>query len=89
MKFHPGHDKQQFSTIFSELLRICYDFEAIYLLLTRFHTDCKCGTEMEPVRVDRPVTGRPVLVLTLEFFFFHVKIYKTSVGFQEYLSDNI
>jgi len=45
--------------------------------------------------VDRPVAGRPVgyrytgRVLTLKFCFFHVKIHKTSVGSQEYLSDNI
>jgi hypothetical protein len=57
--------------------------------------------EMEPVPVtgrsgpvpvwisDRPVTGRPARVLTLKFCFFHVKIYKTSVGFQEHLPDNI
>ncbi len=38
---------------------------------------------------DRPVTGRPACVLTLKFCFFHVKIYKTSVGSQEYLPDNI
>jgi hypothetical protein len=39
--------------------------------------------------VERLVTGRPARVLTLKFCFFHVKIYKTSAGFQEYLSDNI
>jgi hypothetical protein len=38
----------------------------------------------------RPVcTGRPARVLTLKFCFFHVKMYKTSVGSQEYLPDNI
>jgi hypothetical protein len=39
--------------------------------------------------VYRPVTGRPARVLTLKFCFFHVKIYKTSVGSQDYLPDNI
>jgi hypothetical protein len=38
---------------------------------------------------DRLTTGRPGRVLTLKFCFFHVKIYKTSVGSQEYLPDNI
>ncbi len=45
--------------------------------------------------VDRPIAGRPVVtgrparVLTLKFCFFHVTIYKTSVGFQEHVPDNI
>ncbi len=33
--------------------------------------------------------GRPARVLTLKFCFFHVKIYKNSVGSQEYLPDDI
>jgi len=35
------------------------------------------------------LTGRPARVVTLKVCFFHVKIYETSAGSQEYLPDNI